>query len=104
MAYIRNRNEERTGYQSGSFYTPSVDNQCDFIMVYRLDDSSEKRVREYREKGYVIHFMTGISWGSYLDYLNGELRSRKTDTETRLSTVSTFRIWFPPWLLRITFP
>ena len=72
MAYIRNRNEERTGYQSGSFYTPSVDNQCDFIMVYRLDDSSEKRVREYREKGYVIHFMTGISWGSYLDYLNGE--------------------------------
>lgn len=72
MAYIREKNEERTGYQTGSFPSESVDNQCDFVMVYRLDETTLERIKAYREKGYVIHFMTGIAWGSYLDYLSGE--------------------------------
>ncbi len=72
MAFIRNKAEERTGYQNGSMISESVDNQCDFVMVYRLDDSYLERIKAYREKGYVIHFMTGISWGHYTDYLYGE--------------------------------
>ncbi|MCR5522539.1 MAG: hypothetical protein K6F64_02735 [Clostridia bacterium] len=76
MAFIRSKKEERTGYQSGSPYTPDCDCKCDFVMVYRLDDSSEERIKAFRENGYVIHFMTGISWGSYLDYLNGDFDGR----------------------------
>ena len=72
MAYLRSKTEERTGFQNGSPFTADIDNQCDFAMVYRLDETSEERVRQYREKGYVIHFMTGISWGRYTDYLYGE--------------------------------
>lgn len=49
----------------------SQDLECDFIMVYRLDETTLERIRQYREKGYVVHLMTGISWGHYQDYLNG---------------------------------
>lgn len=72
MAYIRNKTEERTGYQIGGMPPESVDNQCDFVMVYRLDESYLERIKRFRELGYVIHFMTGISWGAYKDYLYGE--------------------------------
>ncbi|HBL41114.1 MAG TPA: hypothetical protein DDY98_05920 [Ruminococcaceae bacterium] len=71
MAYIRAREEERTGYQSGSELLPAVDHQCDFVMVYRLNETTAERVKMYRDKGYVVHLMTGISWGAYLDYLEG---------------------------------
>lgn len=72
MAYIRDRREERTGFQSGSPLKPSYDCGCDFVMVYRLNDSTADRIRAHKEKGYVVHFMTGISWGSYEDYLDGK--------------------------------
>ncbi len=77
MAYIRNKNEERTGYQIGSFPPDSVDNQCDFAMVYRLDENVLERIKVFREKGYVIHFMTGIAWGKYIDYLSGKYDGSK---------------------------
>ncbi len=72
MAYIRNKTEERTGYQSGCHLIESIDNKCDFVMVYRLDGSTAERIKQHKDAGYVIHFMTGIAWGQYQDYLFGE--------------------------------
>ncbi len=72
MAYIRDKKEERTGYQISSYPLDNVDNQCDFAMVYGLNETTADRIEKYRELGYVIHFMTGISWGAYKDYLYGE--------------------------------
>ncbi len=72
MLYKRDKTEERTGYQISAFPTGNVDNQCDFVMVYGLNESAAERIDEYRKLGYVIHFMTGISWGAYTDYLYGE--------------------------------
>ena len=69
--FIRNKTEERTGYQNGAFPIDSIDSQCDFVMVYRLDDSTAQRIKAYRDRGYVIHLMTGIAWGHYTDYLDG---------------------------------
>ncbi len=71
MAFIRNRNEERTGYQASARIFDRIDNQCDFVMVYGLNDTAPERIEEYRKQGYVIHFMTGIAWGAYTDYLYG---------------------------------
>ena len=71
MAFIRNKNEERTGYQQGGYLRDSFDNQCDFVMVYRIDESTPERVAQYKKAGYVVHLMTGIAWGSYTDYLYG---------------------------------
>lgn len=77
MGYIRQKNEELTGYQAGGEFRPSVDLQCDFVMVYGIDETMPERIRAYREKGYVIHLMTGIAWGEYQDYLDGKWDGRK---------------------------
>lgn len=72
MAYIRDRRELLTGVQDRSPWSPETDLQYDFVMVYGIDDEMPERIRKYREKGYVIHLMTGSAWGEYQDYLNGE--------------------------------
>jgi len=72
MAFIRDKREERTGYQSGSYMSDVCDNKCDFVMVYRLDESAFERIEQVKSLGYVPQFMTGISWGRYQDYLYGE--------------------------------
>ena len=77
MAYIRSNREELTGYQEGRPFRPSIDLQCDFVMVYGVDDTMPERVRAYREAGYVVHLMTGIAWGQYQDYLDGKWDGRK---------------------------
>ncbi len=71
MAYIRNRKEERTGVQISSQPAGNIDNQCDFVMVYGLNDTTTQRIEKFKSMGYVIHLMTGISWGGYVDYLYG---------------------------------
>ncbi len=72
MAYIRSRREERTGYQERRELIPSIDFQCDFVMVYGTDPSMPERIRQYAEAGYSVHLMTGIAWGGYQDYLRGD--------------------------------
>jgi hypothetical protein len=72
MAYIRDRSEERTGYQISGFPPDSVDNHCDFVMVYGLNETTLERINVFRARGYIIHLMTGIAWGGYLDYLSGK--------------------------------
>lgn len=72
MAFIRERHECLTGCQDRSPWSAKTDLQYDFIMVYGVDDEMPRRIREYREKGYVVHLMTGSAWGEYQDYLNGE--------------------------------
>ncbi len=72
MAFIRDRREERTGFQCSAPYGAAYDVQCDFVMVYGMNDSTAERIRAFKEKGYVIHLMVGIAWGGYADYLYGE--------------------------------
>ncbi len=71
MAYIRDKKEERTGYQDSGILFENIDNQCDFVMVYGLNDSTSDRIEQFRNAGYEIHLMIGISWGGYVDYLYG---------------------------------
>ena len=72
MAFIRDRSEELTGYQNSSDLFEEIDNNCDFVMVYGMSDSTAERIAQWKTKGYVIHLMVGISWGYYIDYLNGD--------------------------------
>lgn len=72
MAFIRDPKEERTGYQIGDFPVGSVDNKCDFVMVYRIDPTTVERIKWYKDNGYIVHSMVGIAWGAYTDYLDGE--------------------------------
>ena len=62
------RAEERTGVQESGPFEPVFDVQSDFVMVYGFHDL-KNRIRKWKSAGYVIHLMTGVSWGNYQDYL-----------------------------------
>ncbi|MBU7592913.1 hypothetical protein [Metabacillus halosaccharovorans] len=74
---IRDRREERTGFQESAPYKATYDLQSDFVMVYGIDESMPTRIQEWKNKGYVVHLMTGIAWGEYQDYLYGKFDGRK---------------------------
>jgi hypothetical protein len=84
MAYIRERARELTGYQESASWQPNIDLQCDFVMVYGTDETMPKRVQQFREKGYIVHLMTGISWGEYQDYLYGKFDGREHWDESQM--------------------
>ena len=65
------RTEERTGVQESRVFDPTFDVQSDFVMVYGLYNLKE-RIAPWKKRGYVIHLMTGVSWGGYQDYLFGK--------------------------------
>ncbi|RAP73789.1 hypothetical protein [Paenibacillus montanisoli] len=73
----RKRERELTGFQEGGPYHPSYDLQTDFVMVYGIGKNMQERIRGWKEKGYVVHLMTGVSWGGYQHYLNGEVDGRQ---------------------------
>ncbi|MBQ7983701.1 MAG: hypothetical protein IJ302_09025, partial [Clostridia bacterium] len=64
------RTEEHTGVQESRVFDPVFDVQSDFVMVYGLYNL-KKRIQPWKKRGYVIHLMTGVSWGGYQDYLFG---------------------------------
>lgn len=81
IAYIRKREELLTDYQESGEWSPEIDMQVDFVMVYGIDGGMPTRVRACREKGYIVHVMAGSAWGSYQDFLNGEWDGRKHGDE-----------------------
>ena len=72
MAYIRDRSEELTSFQQSAVYSGKDNINTDVVMVYGINDSTCERIAEYKKHGYVIHVMTGIAWGGYMDYLYGK--------------------------------
>ncbi len=85
MDYIRSRETQRTCIQESAPVMPETDVGTDFVCVYGFGGNMEERIREYRRRGYRIHMMTGIAWGNYLDYLNGEWDGRNHWDETQKS-------------------
>ena len=71
MTDSTDKHGEATGFQEQAPYDESIDLRTDFVMVYGLNDSTPERIARWREAGYRIHLMTGISWGTYQDYLDG---------------------------------
>jgi hypothetical protein len=64
--------KERTTFQTSRSYDDSIDIKSDVVMVYGIDKGLPDRIESWREQGYVIHVMTGVSWGQYQDYLYGK--------------------------------
>jgi len=62
---------ERTSFQTSQRWSPSGNLRADVAMVYGIDKSLPERVKSWRDRGYRVHLMTGVSWGSYQDYLYG---------------------------------
>ncbi len=62
---------ERTSFQTASPYSDRVNIRADVAIVYGFDMDLPERVKSWRDRGYHVHFMTGVAWGNYQDYLYG---------------------------------
>lgn len=75
----------KTTFQTSREWRSTIDNRADAVMVYGVGGNPsdnegnrnfEYRVRSWRDRGYTVHFMTGIAWGEYKDYFTGEWDGR----------------------------
>jgi hypothetical protein len=62
---------ERTSFQTSKAWSEQGNLRADVAMVYGIDDSLPDRIKSWRNRGYRVHLMTGVSWGQYQDYLYG---------------------------------
>ena len=62
---------ERTCFQTGKGWSTNSNLRSDVAIVYGIDAGLPERIATWREHGYRIHVMTGVSWGNYQDYLYG---------------------------------
>ena len=62
---------ERTSFQTSQPWSPLGNLRADVAMVYGIDNNLPERVKSWRDRGYRVHLMTGVSWGNYQDYLYG---------------------------------
>ncbi|MBD1424424.1 hypothetical protein [Sphingobacterium arenae] len=71
----------KTTFQTSREWRPTFDNRADAVMIYGVGGNpSDKhkrlpfneRVKSWKDRGYTIHFMTGIAWGEYQDYFTGQ--------------------------------
>ncbi len=71
----------KTTFQTSRAWRPTIDNRADAVMVYGVGGNPsdrkgnanfEERVKSWKDKGYTVHFMTGIAWGEYQDYFTGK--------------------------------
>lgn len=96
-----NHDKVKTTFQTSREWRPTIDNRGDAVMVYGVggnpSDASrsknfEHRVKSWRDRGYTVHFMTGIAWGEYQDYFTGEWDGRKHLDEGQV-TMKGDTIW-----------
>ena len=71
----------KTTFQTSQEWRPTIDNRADAVMVYGVTGNPsdkkgsvpfEERVKSWRDRGYTVHYMTGIAWGEYQDYFTGK--------------------------------
>jgi hypothetical protein len=81
--------KERTCFQTGRPWSEKTDLRSDVAIVYGIDTNLAARIETWREHGYRIHVMTGVSWGNYQDYLYGRFDGINHEDEAQ--TVSDGR-------------
>ena len=64
--------DERLVFQTGGPWSPRVNLDADASIVYGVSPELFARIDTWRQHGYTIHVMTGVAWGQYQDYLNGQ--------------------------------
>lgn len=67
--------KEKTAFQVAATWNAAYDVRSDIAIVYGINDAGgnfEERVKAWKDRGYTVHFMTGIAWGQYQDYFIGK--------------------------------
>ena len=88
--------KEKTAFQTSAPWMPQIDVRADIAIVYGVSErghvSFEDRVKSWRNRGYQVHFMTGIAWGQYDDYFLGKWDGKNHLGEGQV-TVKGDTIW-----------
>jgi len=71
-----------TLFQANGPWSPTIDIRTDLAVVYGGHNLDE-RLAGYRDAGYRLGFMTGISWGRYDAYYRTDAGLRKDEIQTR---------------------
>ncbi len=66
------RSEERLSFQTHAPWSPRINLNGDVAMVYGIGPSLKQNLDSWRDHGYKLQVMTGVAWGQYQDYLNGQ--------------------------------
>src|ERR1043166_6814653 len=74
---------ERTCFQTGRSWGGVSNLRSDVAIVYGIDPGLPQRIQTWRARGYRIHVMTGVSWGSYQDYLYGRFDGANHEDEAQ---------------------
>lgn len=69
--------EERLSFQTSGPWSPRTNLNADVAMVYGIGPRMPANIETWRQHGYSIHVMTGVAWGQYQDYLNGQFDGEK---------------------------
>ena len=64
--------EERLSFQTSGPWSPRTNLNADVAMVYGIGPRMPTNIETWRQHGYIIQVMTGVAWGQYQDYLNGQ--------------------------------
>ncbi|MGC4031801.1 MAG: hypothetical protein QM754_08730 [Tepidisphaeraceae bacterium] len=68
----RPQDEERLSFQTQGEWNPRVNLNADVAMVYDIDETLPARLKTWKDKGYIVHTMSGITWGEYAEYYYGK--------------------------------
>ncbi len=69
--------EERLSFQTSGPWSPRTNLNADVAMVYGIGPRMPANIDTWRQHGYIVHVMTGVAWGQYQDYLNGEFDGQR---------------------------
>jgi hypothetical protein len=62
---------KRTCFQTHARWDGKIQLRSDVAVCYGIDAGLPARIAQWKAQGYVVHLMTGVSWGQYQDYLYG---------------------------------
>lgn len=74
--------EDLTNFQTAGPWSPSVDLAADVAIVYGTRGDFTERLKGWREQGYGVAMMTGISWGKYGDYYGAGEAFKRDEVQT----------------------
>jgi hypothetical protein len=72
---------ERTCFQTAQPWSGKGNLRSDVAIAYGIGPGLPDKMKTWREHGYRLHVMTGVSWGHYEDYLLGRFDGTNHEDE-----------------------
>jgi hypothetical protein len=69
--------DERLSFQTSGPWSPRTNLNSDVAMVYGIGPRMPANIETWKQHGYIVQVMTGVAWGQYQDYLNGQFDGEK---------------------------